>query len=102
MASRPVTHAELVEALATQKLEFRDELHEALRTTKDDILEAVQEYVRDAQTEILKAFLPYQEGQNIRLRTLENVGTGISERIAVVERRLAEIEKKLLLHPPNG
>jgi len=43
MDDRPVTRAELVEALAAQKAE---------------ILEGVQEAVRDAQTEILKAFVP--------------------------------------------
>jgi hypothetical protein len=91
MADQPVTRAELLAALAGQKQE---------------ILDAIQEYVRDAQTEILKAFLPYQEGQNIRLRAMEakvsNVDTGITERMAVLERRLAEIEKKLLLNPPHA
>jgi hypothetical protein len=60
----------------------------------------ITERIRDSQTEILKAFLPYQEGQNVRLRILENTDTGITERMAVLERRLQEIEKKLLMHPP--
>ena len=48
MDERPVTHRELVEALAKLKTE---------------ILEGVQETVRDAQTEILKAFFPFQEAR---------------------------------------
>lgn len=31
---------------------------------------------------------------------LSNVDTGLSERVAVVERRLRQIEAKLLLNPP--
>jgi hypothetical protein len=102
MADQPITRAVLAEALASQKQELLDALH----TTKDEILNTVQEYVRDVQTEILRAFLPYQEGQTIRLRAMEarvsNVDTTITERMAVVERRLAEIEKKLLLNPPTA
>jgi hypothetical protein len=44
MDGQPVTHAELVEALARQERK---------------ILEGIQEIVRDSQTEILKAFLPH-------------------------------------------
>jgi hypothetical protein len=82
----------------------RAELHEALGATKREIIDAVRELVRDAQTEILKAFFPHQEATNIRIRAVEtnlsNVDTGLSERMAVMERRLLEIEKKLLLNPP--
>lgn len=85
MDGQPVTHAELVEALARQERK---------------ILEGVQEIVRDSQTEILKAFLPYNEGTNLRMRQLENAGGSIFERMAVLERRLQEIEKRLLMNPP--
>jgi len=33
---------------------------------------------------------------------VSNVDTGITERMAVLERRLAEIEKELLRSPPNA
>jgi hypothetical protein len=47
MDGQPVTHQELVEALARQKQE---------------ILEGAQELVRDPQTEILKACFPAEDG----------------------------------------
>jgi hypothetical protein len=100
MNDQPLTRAELAEALDGQKRELLD----AIRASKEEVLESVQEFVRDAQTEILKAFLPYQESQNARLHLMEvrlsNVDAGLGERMAILERRLAEIEKKLLLNPP--
>ncbi|HEY2018063.1 MAG TPA: hypothetical protein VGH38_31375, partial [Bryobacteraceae bacterium] len=63
-----------------------------------------KETVRDAQAEVLKAFPSYQEGANVRMRALEaklsNVDSGLSERLAIVERRLWQIEAKLLIDPP--
>ena len=85
-------------------LEVETRLKGEMAQMRREILDGVQEMVRDAQTEILKAFLPFQEAQNIRLHTLEvkliNTETGLSERMAVVERRLAEIEKRLLMNRP--
>jgi len=74
-----------------------------LSTLEKRLLESTQEMIRDAQTEILRAFLPYLESQGVRFRSLEvktaNVETGLTERMAVLERRLQEIEKRLLLRP---
>ena len=81
-----------------------DGVREFVQESKREILEDVQEMVRDSQTEILKAFHPYQAGQEIRLRTLEvklsNTDSGVTERMAILEHRLAEIERKLLMNPP--
>ncbi|HTP33398.1 MAG TPA: hypothetical protein VMJ75_14570 [Candidatus Acidoferrales bacterium] len=89
----PVTRAELQAELKQLKIEL-----------KREILDGVQEVVRDSQTEILKAFLPFQEPTNIRFRALEakvsNTDVGITERMAILERRLQEIEKRLLMNPP--
>ncbi|HXK07676.1 MAG TPA: hypothetical protein VMS37_35110 [Verrucomicrobiae bacterium] len=89
----PVTRAELQAELKQLKIEL-----------KREILDGVQEVVRDSQTEILKAFLPFQEATNIRFRALEakvsNTDVGITERMAILERRLQEIEKRLLMNPP--
>ena len=122
MDSQPVTRAELLEALDTQKKDLiealvgqKQDLFEALAVQKQEILDVVhgqlaaqsertQEIVRDAQTEILKAFLPAHESNNIRLCKIEanlsNTDAGLSERMAVLERRLGEIEKRLLMNPP--
>ena len=85
MDGQAVTHQELAQALTQQKQE---------------ILDGVQELVRDVQTEILKAFLPHAENTSLRIRLIEATDTGFSERMAIMERRLLEIEKKPLLNPP--
>ena len=66
--------------------------------------ERLSEQIRDMQTELLKAFLPWQRDVKIQFRELE-VNTGnsvqaIKERMNILERRLLEIEKRLLLNPP--
>ena len=67
--------------------------------------DSLQEMMRDMQTEMLKAFLPYQEAQNIRLHHVEvdaaNHNSALKQRMEVLEGRLAEIEKRLFLHPPT-
>jgi hypothetical protein len=75
-----------------------------LENMKREILEGVAELVRDSQTEILKAFFPFQESVSVRFRKIEadssNLNVSLTERMGVLERRLHEIEKKLLLNPP--
>ncbi len=62
------------------------------------------ERMRDMQTELLKAFLPWQEQVRIQFRELEvNTGNSVQAvklRMDVLERRLDEIEKRLLMEPP--
>jgi hypothetical protein len=93
MDDQPVTRTEL-----------RETLEAALAAQRSEIIDELTEVIRDSQTEILKAFLPYQEASSIRFRAVEaklsNTDAGISERMAILERRLQEIEKKLLLNPP--
>ena len=111
MDDQPVTQKEMLEALASNKAETLQALEankaetlQAVAAAKTEILEKVAELVRDSQTELLKAFLSYQENNDLRVRTVEaklsNVDTGLSQRVSNVERRLWEIEKKLLLNPP--
>jgi hypothetical protein len=104
MEDHPISRGELLEALATTKREMLDAIDKLLDDRIKQTESTLREAVYDSQTEILKAFLPFQESMNLRLRTMEtklsNTDTGITERMAVLERRLAEIEKKLLLRPP--
>ncbi|MGP8246422.1 MAG: hypothetical protein ACLQVN_18115 [Bryobacteraceae bacterium] len=64
------------------------------------------EAVRDAQTEVLRAFERYAAGEQIKLRRLQadlsNVDASTDRRLEIVEQRLFEIEKKLLLKPPDA
>ncbi|MEX2262681.1 MAG: hypothetical protein WD696_12065 [Bryobacteraceae bacterium] len=65
------------------------------------LLERTQETIRDSQTEVLRGFERYAYGNEIRLRKME---TGLStldesstRRLAMLEERILEVEKKLLL-----
>lgn len=74
--------------------------------TKDDLQQAVQgledrlaETMRDMQTEMLKAFYNYAQSADLRMKDNETVTHGMRERLAVVESRLMEIEKRLNMPP---
>ena len=86
MNDKPVTKAELDAALNAQT---------------DHLVEKM----RDMQTEILRAFEAFSAGQEIRLRKLEadqsNLDAALSGRVSIVERRLFEIEKRLMIDPPK-
>jgi|GEM_PF-2109493 uncharacterized protein Yka (UPF0111/DUF47 family) len=104
MDERPITRSEMLELFAAQKADTRAEMLGLFAAQKQEILDGVQEQIRDSQTEILKAFLPYQESTNLRLRVVEtnlsNTDAVLTARMAVLERRLQEIEKKLFFNPP--
>jgi myo-inositol-1-phosphate synthase len=96
--------AETLQAVADAKTEILERVAGIVQASQSAVLEKVAEMVRDAQTELLRAFLGYQENTDLRIRTVEakvsNVDAGLSQRVNHVERRLWEIEKKLLLNPP--
>ena len=78
-----------------------------LEELRQDLLERVQEMIRDAQTEILRGFEGYAKASEARLRRLETSyvtlhadDAAMNERLANVESRLLEVEKKLTLRPP--
>jgi hypothetical protein len=116
MDESPATRAELVDLLKLFKRELKEELKQELSqelsgdlsrqlaSTKRELVDHIQETVRDAQTEILKAFRPFQEGSDLRIRAVEvkltNTDVALTERMHVMERRLWEIEKRLLINPP--
>ncbi|MGA1994157.1 MAG: hypothetical protein ABSH45_00130 [Bryobacteraceae bacterium] len=64
------------------------------------------EVVRDSQTEILRAFERYASSEQIKFRRLQadlsNVDASTDRRLEIVEQRLLEIEKKLLMRPPEA
>ena len=79
-------------------------LDERISTLEQSILERTQEMVRDAQTEILRAFERYQNGVQIRLRSLEaetsNLKTAQEMRLANHEERIAALEAAILRRHP--
>jgi len=89
-------------APATKK-DIRD-LESGLLAKMAEQEERLSEQIRDMQTELLKAFMPWQDQIRFQFRELEvNTGNSVSaikERMNILERRLLEIERKLLLEPP--
>jgi len=79
---------------------LRAEIHETVREAE----ERLSEQMCDMQTELLKAFLPWQEQIRLQFRELEantgNTVVSMKQRMDILERRLGEIEKRLLLNPP--
>jgi len=77
---------------------------ERLENHLGEVEERLSEQLRDMQTVLLKAFLPWQEQVRIQFRELEaNTGNSVlatKQRMDVMERRLGEIEKRLLMNPP--
>lgn len=96
-SEKPVTHAEFKTALG----DTETRLIETLAETEDRLIEKM----RDMQTEILRAFEIFASGQDLRLTKLEadhrNLDTTATQRLALVEHRLFEIEKRLLMEPPK-
>ena len=72
---------------------------------KQELLNGVQEVVRSAQAEIMRTFLQFHEGSHVRIRAIEakfNASdVALNERLSILERRLAEIEKRLMLDRPG-
>ena len=72
---------------------------------KQEILSGVQDLIRASQTEILRTFLEFHEGSHVRIRAIElkfNAHeVAVNERLSILERRLAEIEKRLMIELPG-
>jgi len=110
MAEQPVTKRELEQALAQFKTEFKTEFKAELMAELEGILDSrddrLREMIRDMQTELLKAFLPFQDNMQLRLRSLEiyvsNNDAWSKDRLDLLERRVTQIERKLLVSPPTN
>jgi hypothetical protein len=72
---------------------------------KQELLSGVQDLVRSAQTEIMRTFLQFHEGSHVRIRAIEiklsTTDAAMNERLSILERRLADIEKRLMLNIPD-
>ena len=70
-----------------------------LRELEERLTDRLTEAMRDMQSELLRGFAAFSEGQTIRLRKVEadqsNLDAALSGRVAVLERRLLEIELRL-------
>jgi hypothetical protein len=70
--------------------------------TKGDLAELearLIEVIRDTQTETLKAFYGFVESVQTRFKAQDDTEAGLKRRLTIVEERLLEVEKKLLMPP---
>ena len=77
---------------------LKEEFHETeVKLTKrmDDFAASLEEEIRDSQTEVLKAMVTTQEANLARFKDFET----LRERMAILERRLLEIEVRLRIPP---
>jgi hypothetical protein len=65
-----------------------------------DVEIRLSERITSAETNILKAIFNLAESFDKRTTAIEKGHSMLVERLAVIETRLLEVEKKLHLHPP--
>jgi exonuclease VII large subunit len=93
--SQPATKADL-EALEQRLLQQFERQFGRQR-------EYIDERARDMQTELLRGFRSYQESMTVKVAKLtadvSNIDTATDKRIAIVEERLSELERRIAQRP---
>jgi uncharacterized coiled-coil protein SlyX len=87
-------------ALEDRLITRMSEQEERLITRMSEQEERLIEKMRDMQTEIIRVFLEFQSRNEDRFSLQEKTASVLTDRLASVERRLRQIEAKLLLEPP--
>ena len=76
-----------------------NERHEMLRAEMDDTHADLKETMRDVQTELLKAFYSFGQSNSKRIAEVEGNESALRSRVATLEDRVMEIEKRLNIPP---
>jgi hypothetical protein len=102
----PATKADLVESETRLKTLLKADLSELetrilarMDERETRMVDQLTEVIRDAQTETLKAFYGFVETVQTRFKAQDDTEAGLKKRLTVVEERLLEVEKKLLMPP---
>ncbi len=88
-------HQGLRHELMTANQGLRDELMTAHQGLRDELIEVV----RDAETKLLKAFYTFAESNQTRLGQVEANTNAVIARLATLESRITEVEKRLNMPP---
>ncbi len=70
-----------------------------LRSEFQHGFDELKESMRDGQTELLRAFYSYTQSNNERLSAVEQDSVPVRKRLAILESRITEVEKRLNLPP---
>ena len=98
----PATKGDLAELETRITAGFKADLAEIradLAERETRLTEALTEVMRDGQTETLKAFYGFVESIQTRFRAQDDTEAGLKKRLTVLEERVLEVEKKLLMPP---
>jgi DNA anti-recombination protein RmuC len=90
--------SELHDSTEQLRSEFRDST-EQLRSEFHHSFDELKENLRDTQTEFLKAFYSFAESNQKRQYQVENNVETVMSRLATLETRLLQVEKRLNLPP---
>ena len=63
------------------------------------IVDRLTETIRDTQTELLKAFYNYAQTSDERIASTEAETASVKKRLAILESRIKEVEKRLNMPP---
>jgi hypothetical protein len=74
-------------------------LEERLNQRMEEREERLTETFRDMQTELLKAFYAVAETNQRRLTDAEREAAALKDRMAIMESRLTQVEKRLNMPP---
>jgi hypothetical protein len=75
------------------------QLHVEMRTEMSSVEERLTERLRDVETHLLSAFYSFAASNQKRVGEVEHDAAGIKDRLAILEFRLTEVEKRLNMPP---
>jgi len=83
----------------------RHYVDERIATSEKRVMAHVDERTYDVETKLLRAFADFNTSNSIRLRKIEadasNLNTSSTLRFDIIESRLAALEAKFILNPPE-
>jgi hypothetical protein len=85
--NEPATKADLAQ--------LRDEIHGDMGKLRDELIERL----RDTETKLLTAFYAFAETNQKRMAQMDNTDVMLVSRVASIETRLIEVEKRLNMPP---
>ena len=70
-------------------------LREELKADQNALRDELIEVIRDTETKLLKAFYGFAESTQQRLSEGERATSGLNERLATLDRRVTDLEKRV-------
>jgi len=71
----------------------------ALKADMEELRDGLQERIQDAETKLLTAFYDFAKAHQQRISQLEGNDATLTRRVAGIEDRLLEVEKRLNMPP---